>query len=540
VEAGALVITENPERPYLKWLGVLFDKKLTFKHHVQAQTAKAMKTARAFSSFGNTLRGVSAPLTRQAVIACVLPIAYFAAETWWPGREKRTHSGVTSNRVDKLLRQLEKVTLTSARAILPVFSTTPAAVLLRESGLSPPELKLEEIALRATVRIRRLDTQHPLRIRADAVQGPFIPTRRNRFPTRLVKRLLSLPPSEQLDMLVLPPWFIAVTREASHKRVGAPDPSLSKERNASTFIDFIASVPENQIVVYTDGSKLENGNAGAGYAISQFGHTHKESYPLGPSAEIFDAEAIAALLGARAALIHPTNRLAKDLWVCLDNLEVAVRLLSPSLTSSQSVFDSFVEVREAWKNRDTIFPGGDIYIRWVPGHTGVLGNELADIEARKGSSLPPNFPFPLSFASLERWQRQQASNARDKWWRSAMHERYRLLSITDATVRPRELQLPRNLLGRIIAARSNHGDFADYHQRFNRTNAELYCSCNARKTCFHFFFCRIARRHARRPPGPPSSLIPNLLGTSAGIVLLTEWWRKNRFFEDTCPYRKAS
>lgn len=161
VQAGALVITENPERPYLKWLGVLFDKKLTFKHHVQAQTAKAMKTARAFSSFGNTLRGVSAPLTRQAVIACVLPIAYFAAETWWPGREKRTHSGVTSNRVDKLLRQLEKVTLTSARAILPVFSTTPATVLLRESGLSPPELKLEEIALRATVRIRRLDTQHP-------------------------------------------------------------------------------------------------------------------------------------------------------------------------------------------------------------------------------------------------------------------------------------------------------------------------------------------------------------------------------------------
>ena len=216
-----------------------------------------------------------------------------------------------------------------------------------------------------------------------------------------------------------------------------------------------------------------------------------------------------------------------------------MRLLSPSPTSSQSVFDSFIEVREAWRNRDTIFPGGDIYVRWVPGHTGVLGNELADIEARKGSSHLPNFPLPLSFASLKRWQRQQALNARDKWWKSAMHERYRLLSITDAPVRPKELQLPRSLLGRIIAARSNHGDFADYHLRFNHTNAEMYCYCNARKTCFHFFFCRIARRHARRPPGPPSSLIPHLLGTSAGIVLLTEWWRKNRFFEDTCPYRRA-
>jgi hypothetical protein len=34
------------------------------------------------------------------------------------------------------------------------------------------------------------------------------------------------------------------------------------------------------------------------------------------------------------------------------------------------------------------------------------GNELADIEARKGFSLLPNFPLPLSFASLKRWQRQ--------------------------------------------------------------------------------------------------------------------------------------
>ena len=82
VRAGALMVRENPERPYLKWLGVLFDRKLTFKYHVQAQSAKAMKTARAFFSLGNTLRGVSASLIHQAVTACVLPIAYFAAETW--------------------------------------------------------------------------------------------------------------------------------------------------------------------------------------------------------------------------------------------------------------------------------------------------------------------------------------------------------------------------------------------------------------------------------------------------------------------------
>lgn len=539
VQAGALTVAENADRPYLKWLGILFDRKLTFKYHVQAQTAKAIKTARAFASFGNTLRGVAASLIRQAVTACVLPIAYFAAETWWPGREKRTHSAVTSNRVDKLLRLLGKVTLTSARAILPVFSTTPSAVLLRESGLSPPELKLEEIALRATVRIRRLDAQHPLRIRADAVPGPFVPSRRNRFPTRFVRRLLLLPCSEQLDMLALPPWFAEENREAVRKRIGAPDAASSKEERALAFTQFINLIPENDVIVYSDGSKLQDGQAGAGFAITQFRTTRRESHPLGDSAEVFDAEATAALLGAKAALLLPFNRLAKDLWVCLDNLEVAMRLLSHSLTSSQSVFDSFMKVREAWRNRDTIFSGGDIYIRWVPGHTGVLGNELADAEARNGSALLPDFPLPLSFASLQRWQAQQAVNARDRWWKSAIHVRYSLLSITTAPVPPEELGLSRSQLGRIIAARTQHGDFADYHERFNHRDAELYCSCGARKAPFHFLFCRIARKHPSGTRGPPSTLIPELLGTSKGIALLIQWWRRNRFYQDTCPYRKA-
>lgn len=541
IEVGSFTVSESTERPYLKWLGVLFDRKLTFKHHVLTQASKALKTARALSSLGNTLRGVSPTLTRQAIEACVLSVAYFAAETWWPGRKRQTYNGYTSNGVDNLIEKLGKVTLTSARSILPVFSTTPSSVLYRESGLSPPELKLDEIALRATVRIRRLDPQHPLRTRAYAIQGPLIPTRRSRkVPTRFARRFLTLPPSEQLDTLALPPWFVAESREEAKTRIGAPDAALTKEQRASAFTHFIRQIPTNDIIVYTDGSKLQNGNAGAGYAISQFGVTHKESYPLGPSAEIFDAEAIAALLGVRAALLHPLNRLAKDVWVCLDNLEVALRLLSPSPTTSQSVFTSLIEARKAWKRRGLVSSDGDIHIRWVPGHAAVPGNELADIEARKGSSQLPSSPLPLSFASLKRWQALQATNARSEWWATAAHENYRLLSINTAPVPPKELRLPRRELSRILAARSNHGDFKDYHERFNHTEAELYCSCGSPKSRFHFFFCRIARRRASRPQGPPSTLIPQLLGTGEGISLLTEWWRRNRFYEDTCPYRKLA
>lgn len=40
VEAGSFMVRENTARAYLKWLGVLFDRKLNFKHHVLARAAK--------------------------------------------------------------------------------------------------------------------------------------------------------------------------------------------------------------------------------------------------------------------------------------------------------------------------------------------------------------------------------------------------------------------------------------------------------------------------------------------------------------------
>ncbi|EED14277.1 hypothetical protein TSTA_104910 [Talaromyces stipitatus ATCC 10500] len=57
----------------------------------------------------------------------------------------------------------------SARAVLPVFCTTLKPVLYQESGFSPLEIELDQIALLATVRLWRLDPYHPLRRRAEQI-----------------------------------------------------------------------------------------------------------------------------------------------------------------------------------------------------------------------------------------------------------------------------------------------------------------------------------------------------------------------------------
>ena len=112
---------------------------------------------------------------------------------------------------------------------------------------------------------------------------------------------------------------------------------------------------------------------------------------------------------------------------------------------------------------------------------------------------------------------------------------YRDLGITTSPKCPEELQLIRPLLGRILAACTGHGDFADYHERFNHEDAHLLCRCGARKAPLHFFFCRLAKRRSRRPPGAPITTIPSLLGSAKGAKELAAWLAETKFFEDICP-----
>ena len=64
----------------VRWLGVLLDRKLTFKAHVAAMAAKAAGHAAGIKALGNTVRGAPPRLLRQAVQACVVPVLCYGAE----------------------------------------------------------------------------------------------------------------------------------------------------------------------------------------------------------------------------------------------------------------------------------------------------------------------------------------------------------------------------------------------------------------------------------------------------------------------------
>ncbi|KAI0991986.1 hypothetical protein K3495_g16200, partial [Podosphaera aphanis] len=177
--------------PTIKWLGVLLDTKLSFKAHVQVWSAKTQRISAHIRQLGNTNRGIPTAFLRTAALAAALPVLLYGAEVWWRGHTYSRRGRQTSTRSQHLVDLVSRALVTLARAILPVYRTTPTAALLREVWLKPAPILLEEMRLRSALRLAAADIFHPTVRRAID----------SRAHTRLTEKLKLVPPFPRPQLL---------------------------------------------------------------------------------------------------------------------------------------------------------------------------------------------------------------------------------------------------------------------------------------------------------------------------------------------------
>ncbi|KAJ5240522.1 uncharacterized protein N7469_002113 [Penicillium citrinum] len=143
--------------PTAKPLGVVFDRELRWKEHVQQVIKRATKTTIALCG----LRYLRPEQMRQLYQACVTPVVDYASTTWHDPLRDKTH-----------LRHLNTLQRSSLIRILSAFRTVATSTLEVEAHVLPTHLRLRLRAQRTVAQLHNC-TPYPGNIPSGAYcHGP--------------------------------------------------------------------------------------------------------------------------------------------------------------------------------------------------------------------------------------------------------------------------------------------------------------------------------------------------------------------------------
>ena len=137
---------------------------------------------------------------------------------------------------------------------------------------------------------------------------------------------------------------------------------------------------------YTDGSKL-NGRAGASFYIeyASGSQTDQNFFHLGRYSTLFQAEVFAIAEVAKKLIM---DRIVNEKITILVDSQAAILAIQNNIVKSNTVLTCI-------KNLNILGKDNDVTIAWTPGHTGIQGNEKADILAKSESALNCSGPEPF-------------------------------------------------------------------------------------------------------------------------------------------------
>jgi hypothetical protein len=187
LELGGVTITP---KPIVRWLGIWFDSKLTFKAHIEKKVNSATAAFYSIQRLGNTQKGLNSRALRLLYIACVTSISDFGVQLWWKG-EKTPES---------LTRPLQRLQNLAAARITGAFKGSPHRALELEAGLLPPRIRFEKAYNLYSLRTLLFQNNHPI---TQAITTPVRDELGGEDSDTALRGLLQASPKLQLRNLAL-------------------------------------------------------------------------------------------------------------------------------------------------------------------------------------------------------------------------------------------------------------------------------------------------------------------------------------------------
>ncbi|XP_061619114.1 uncharacterized protein LOC133472409 isoform X1 [Phyllopteryx taeniolatus] len=423
--------------PTPTFLGVTYDRQLTFIKHTETVARKMATRARAIRKLAHTDWGYDKATLRNTYIATARTVAEYAAPAWIPWISPTN------------LEKLEASQRYAARAITGLLKTTPSDAVLIESDLPSIKTRATQLAIYAYDKSLRVPDDNPRRL----VAGRH-PTRRtkktdwrdharDRWATVFVNAQGDQDPFPQLRA----PWeeITAMTfAKAAEGRYQQPE-----DNYAATVSALNKDADVFQLTCFTDGSARTGNTAGGAGVLMihrESGETWEQSLPAGSWTSSFQAEMIAI----EAALKMATERCEPG---------TPIRLVTDSLSSHQRLqtmeheFKLKTTTEASIRELLTTLEDKQVAVEvlWVPSHCGVPGNERADQLAAAGGGMEQGGAprhFATAKAAIRRATRSHRIHADKRKNLYADNE--------DNTIFPRDQNLNRQEQVTISRLRSGH------------------------------------------------------------------------------------
>lgn len=215
--------------------------------------------------------------------------------------------------------------------------------------------------------------------------------------------------------------------------------------------------------IFTDGSKMD-GKVGAAFVVKKDGiFLHKENFRLRDEATVYQSE-MHAIHKALQWIIE--NKLKKEKIVLFSDSLSALQSLGRHHPSNNLEFNIRNKVNEIKK-------GNKLSLSWIKAHVGHEGNELADMEAKKGTMLPTvTIKSKIPFSYVKKTLKEDCIKKWQERWREGETGRFTYKIFPNVNEK-------RNIGGfHIVQALSNHGSCPFYEKRFNlKTDGEIQRPC---------------------------------------------------------------
>jgi hypothetical protein len=284
---------QEGRKDVIRWIGILFDCKLRFTHHINAKLISASRSFNALCSLVQHETGLSPSATCSLYYTYIQYRSDFGTEIWWTGQKTFMNC----------LQTQQNATLC---CILNAFHSTPIIALHNKAALPPISIHLQSKQTKYVLYLLTLPPSHPVikccpssfpvpnhlsTTLCDTNKYDFDWTQNYHPPSQLGKALCTLSPwvhpnanVEDTAQPTTTPWNVpTITIDIQN---------LPKDKAATAHLSLLHNLHNNphNVIAYTDSSQLST-QTGAGF-YNPYGLPNpiRTIIPLGTTSEVFDME----------------------------------------------------------------------------------------------------------------------------------------------------------------------------------------------------------------------------------------------------------